>query len=325
MESQMAILNLNLGRRLNMKKIIVSIVALLFATIGVAKEVTLLMDWFPQGNQSGFWQAQLDNDNHDLKINIKPGGPKVNTRTAVASGQVEFGLGGSDSVMMANSKGAKIKAVFINLDHVPYTLVYHPNTGVNSIQDLNGRRFAVVMGITYWKWVKHTYKLDKVKDFPLTGDLGLFAKTPNMFQQGYSIFLPARMTAKGIPNAQFKVADLGYKPYSTLFTSAKLIRENPELVQAVIDRLSASFPKSLENPVPTMDLILSKSKKTTPAIHMNAIELMKADFLPKDWSKIGCQDTKRWTELAGQMKEVNVLPAGFDPSNSYDLSFKKGC
>jgi NitT/TauT family transport system substrate-binding protein len=308
-----------------MKKIIVSIVALLFATIGVAKEVTLLMDWFPQGNQSGFWQAQLDNDNHDLKINIKPGGPKVNTRTAVASGQVEFGLGGSDSVMMANSKGAKIKAVFINLDHVPYTLVYHPNTGVNSIQDLNGRRFAVVMGITYWKWVKHTYKLDKVKDFPLTGDLGLFAKTPNMFQQGYSIFLPARMTAKGIPNAQFKVADLGYKPYSTLFTSAKLIRENPELVQAVIDRLSASFPKSLENPVPTMDLILSKSKKTTPAIHMNAIELMKADFLPKDWSKIGCQDTKRWTELAKQMKEVNVLPAGFDPSNSYDLSFKKGC
>ncbi|MBC8149764.1 MAG: ABC transporter substrate-binding protein, partial [Bacteroidetes bacterium] len=290
--------NLNLGRRLYMKKIIVSIVALLFATIGVAKEVTLLMDWFPQGNQSGFWQAQLDNDNHDLKINIKPGGPKVNTRTSVASGQVEFGLGGSDSVMMANSKGAKIKAVFINLDHVPYTLVYHPNTGVNSIQDLNGRRFAVVMGITYWKWIKHTYKLDKVKDFPLTGDLGLFAKTPNMFQQGYSIFLPARMTAKGIPNAQFKVADLGYKPYSTLFTSAKLIRENPELVQAVIDRLSASFPKSLENPVPTMDLILSKSKKTTPAIHMNAIELMKADFLPKDWSKIGCQDTKRWTELA---------------------------
>jgi NitT/TauT family transport system substrate-binding protein len=325
MESQMAILNLNLGRRLNMKKIIVSIVALLFATIGVAKEVTLLMDWFPQGNQSGFWQAQLDNDNHDLKINIKPGGPKVNTRTAVASGQVEFGLGGSDSVMMANSKGAKIKAVFINLDHVPYTLVYHPNTGVNSIQDLNGRRFAVVMGITYWKWVKHTYKLDKVKDFPLTGDLGLFAKTPNMFQQGYSIFLPARMTAKGIPNAQFKVADLGYRPYSTLFTSAKLIKENPKLVQSVIDRLSASFPKSLENPVPTMDLILSKSKKTTPAIHMNAIELMKADFLPKDWSKIGCQDTKRWTELAGQMKEVNVLPAGFDPSNSYDLSFKKGC
>ena len=310
-----------------MKKILISVIALTFAfPIFAKKEVTLLMDWFPQGNQSGFWQAQLDNQYHDdLEITVKPGGPKVRTTTAVASGQVEFGLNGSDSVMMANSKGAKLRAVFVSLGHVPYNLVYHPNTGVKTIQDLNGRRFAVVMGITYWKWVKHKYGLDKVQEFPLTGDLGLFAKTPNMFQQGYSIFLPARMDAKGIPNAQFKVADLGYRPYSVLFTSEKLIKENPALVQAVVDRLSMSFHKSLVDPKPTRDLILSKSKKTTVAIHNNALRLMKMDFLPKDWSKIGCQDPNRWVELANQMKEVDVLPADFDPHQSYDTSFKKGC
>ena len=310
-----------------MKKILISLIVLTFAFPIFAKDkVTLLMDWFPQGNQSGFWQAQLDNQYHDdLEITVKPGGPKVRTTTAVASGQVEFGLNGSDSVMMANSKGANLRAIFVSLGHVPYNLVYHPNTGVKTIQDLNGRRFAVVMGITYWKWVKHKYGLDKVQEFPLTGDLGLFAKTPNMFQQGYSIFLPARMDAKGIPNAQFKVADLGYRPYSVLFTSEKLIKENPALVQAVVDRLSMSFHKSLVDPKPTRDLILSKSKKTTVAIHNNALRLMKRDFLPKDWSKIGCQDPNRWVELANQMKEVDVLPADFDPHQSYDTSFKRGC
>ena len=310
-----------------MKKILISLIVLTFAFPIFAKDkVTLLMDWFPQGNQSGFWQAQLDNQYHDdLEITVKPGGPKVRTTTAVASGQVEFGLNGSDSVMMANSKGAKLRAIFVSLGHVPYNLVYHPNTGVKTIQDLNGRRFAVVMGITYWKWVKHKYGLDKVQEFPLTGDLGLFAKTPNMFQQGYSIFLPARMDAKGIPNAQFKVADLGYRPYSVLFTTEKMIKENPTLVQAVVDRLSMSFHKSLVDPKPTRDLILSKSKKTTIAIHNNALRLMKRDFLPKDWSKIGCQDPNRWVELANQMKEVDVLPADFDPHQSYDTSFKRGC
>ena len=310
-----------------MKKILINLIVLTFAFPIFAKDkVTLLMDWFPQGNQSGFWQAQLDNQYHDdLEITVKAGGPKVRTTTAVASGQVEFGLNGSDSVMMANSKGAKLRAIFVSLGHVPYNLVYHPNTGVKTIQDLNGRRFAVVMGITYWKWVKHKYGLDKVQEFPLTGDLGLFAKTPNMFQQGYSIFLPARMDAKGIPNAQFKVADLGYRPYSVLFTSEKLIKENPALVQAVVDRLSMSFHKSLVDPKPTRDLILSKSKKTTVAIHNNALRLMKRDFLPKDWSKIGCQDPNRWVELANQMKEVDVLPADFDPHQSYDTSFKRGC
>ena len=311
-----------------MKNIFAVIVAFfMMMSVTYAKEkVTLLMDWFPQGNQSGFWQAQFDNaHNPDLEITIKSGGPKVRTTTAVASGQGEFGLNGSDSVMMANANGAGLKAIFVSLGHVPYTLVYHPNTGVNSVQDLDGRPYAVVMGITYWKWVKHTYNLNKVKEFPLTGDLGLFARTPQQFQQGYSLFLPARLDAKGVDNEQITVESLGYRPYSVLFTSDKLIKENRALVQKVVDRLSISFHKSLVDPKPTRDFILSKSKKVNAEIHNNALELMKADFLPDDWSKIGCQDPQRWVELASQLKEVNVLPADFDPHSSYDTSFKKGC
>ena len=58
-----------------MKKLLVSIVALMFATVGFAKEeVTLLMDWFPQGNQSGYFQAEFDNVYHkDVTIKIKSG------------------------------------------------------------------------------------------------------------------------------------------------------------------------------------------------------------------------------------------------------------
>ena len=309
-----------------MKKILISLVALVFTTSAFAKEVTLLMDWFPQGNQSGFWQAQFDNAYHDdVKITVKAGGPKVNTTTAVASGQVEFGLQASDSVMLANAKGAGLKGIFVSLNHVPYTLVYHPNTGVKSVKDLDGRPFAVKMGVTYWKWVKQTYQLNAVKEFPLTGDLGLFARTPQQFQQGYSLFLPARLAAKGVATEQITIEELGYRPYSVLFTTDKMIKENHELVQTVVDRLSISFPKSLIDPKPTRDFILSKSKKVNAEIHNNALELMKRDFLPKDWSKIGCQDPNRWVELANQMKEVNVLPANFDPHSSYDTSFKKGC
>ena len=314
-----------------MKKLISFLVVLVFSTtmfgiVNAKQKVTLLMDWFPQGNQSGYWQAQFDNQYHDdLEIVVKSGGPKVNTTSAVASGQVEFGLQASDSVMLANSKGAGLKGICVSLDHVPYTLVFHPNTGVKSVKDLDGRPFAVKMGVTYWKWVKYTYGLNKVKEFPLTGDLGLFARTPQQFQQGYSLFLPARLDAKGVPNEQITVESLGYRPYSVLFTTDKLIKENPELVQKVIDRLSISFHKSLVDPKPTRDFILSKSKKVNAEIHNNALELMKADFLPKDWSKIGCQDPMRWEELAHQMKEVKVLPVNFDPHSSYDTSFKKGC
>ena len=310
-----------------MKKILISLVSVVvfFTTSAFAKEVTLLMDWFPQGNQSGYWQAEFDNQYHkDITIKVKAGGPKVNTTQMVASGQVEFGLQGSDSVMMANSKGAGLKGIFVSLNHVPYTLVFHPNQGIKTVNDLEGRPFAVKMGVTYWKWVKFKYGVS-AKEFPLTGDLGLFARTPTQFQQGYSLFLPARLAAKGVATEQITLESLGYRPYSVLFTTNKMIKENPELVQAVVDRLSISFHKSLVDPKPTRDFILSKSKKVNAEIHNNALELMKADFLPRDWSKIGCQDPQRWVELSDQLKDIDMLPADFNPHDSYDTSFKKGC
>jgi len=307
-------------------KLLSTIVAMLFfATSVQAKEVTLLMDWFPQGNQSVFWQAQFDTKfSADLKIKVKSGGPKINTAAAVASGQADFGLQGSDSVMQANSKGAGLVAIFANLNHVPYTLVFHPNQGIKSVKDLQGRRFAVKMGVTYWKWVKAQYGVT-ADEFPLKGDLGLFARTPTMFQQGYSLFLPARLAAKGVATEQITLESLGYRPYSTLFTTQKMIDENPELVAKVIKQLRKSFVKSLNNPKPTADFILSKSKKINRAIHMNAIDLMKKDFLPKDYSKLGCMTPARWEENANQLKQVNVIPADFDPKTSYDLSFLGNC
>ena len=210
------------------------------------------------------------------------------------------------------------------MDHVPYTLVFHPDQGIKTIKDLDGRRFAVKMGVTYWKWVKKEYGVS-ADEFPLKGDLGLFAREKEMFQQGYSLFLPARLAAKGVPTDQITLESLGYRPYSVLFTTQKMIDENPELVQQVVERLRAAFAKSLNNPDPTADLILSKSKKVTRDIHMGAIELMKADFLPKDYSKLGCMKSARWEELAGQLKEVDMVPADFDASTSYNLSFLGNC
>ena len=103
-----------------MKKIITLIAALSLATtVFATREVTLLMDWFPQGNQSGYFQAQFDNQYHDdVKIIIKSGGPKINTTAQVAAGSVEFGLQASDSVMLANSKvpaSAKAEATDANV------------------------------------------------------------------------------------------------------------------------------------------------------------------------------------------------------------------
>ena len=49
------------------------------------------------------------------------------------------------------------------------------------------------------------------------------------------------------------------------------------------------------------------------------------EFLPKDYSKLGCMESARWDELAGQLKQVDVVPSDFDPASSFNLSFLGNC
>jgi NitT/TauT family transport system substrate-binding protein len=291
------------------------------------KPVRLLMNWFAQADQSGYWQAQIDDagQNYGLKLTTTQGGPKIQTIPQVAAGQAEFGVGNADDILLARLRGAPVRAVFASLNYVPYTLVYHPSAEIKTITDLKQKTFAVNIGFAYWEWLKKKYGLQGVKEIPVSGDLGLFRADPNMVQQGYSIFLPGRITAAGISNAQFKVADLGYRPYDILFTTDEMIQKNPELVRNTIAAVKASWSNFINDPAKSKPLILSLNNLVTPEVHDTAVKEMIADLLPRDHSKIGCMTDERWEEIGQQLKDVNFLPPEFDVKKAYDKSWVPGC
>jgi NitT/TauT family transport system substrate-binding protein len=291
------------------------------------KPVRLLMNWFAQADQSGYWQAQLDNSGKDkgLTITTTQGGPKIQTIPQVAAGQAEFGVGNADDILLARLRGAPVRAVFVSMDYVPYTLVYHPSPEIKTITDLKQKTFAVSLGFAYWEWLKKKYGLQGAKEIPVSGDLGLFRAEPNMVQQGYSIFLPARMTAAGIANAQFKVADLGYKPYAVLFTTDELIAKNPGLVRDTVAAVKASWANFMKDPSQSKALEQSLNNQIPSDIHDLAVKDLIADLLPRDLAKIGCMTDQRWDEIAQQLKEVKFLPPEFDVKKAYDKSWVPGC
>jgi NitT/TauT family transport system substrate-binding protein len=308
------------------------LVLLASATLGPCmaeepKPVRLLMNWFAQADQSGFWQAQVDDAGKDkgIKIVTLQGGPRIQTIPQVAAGQAEFGVANADDVLLARMRGAPVRAVFVSMDYVPYTLVYHPDPAVKSITDLKQKTFAVSLGIANWEWLKQQYGLQGVKEIPVTGDLSLFKADPNMVQQGYFLYLPARMTAAGIPNAQFKVVDLGYRPYVTLFTTDEMIEKNPELVRNTVAAVKTSWSNFMKDPSEIKSYILNMNNQIPPDIHDLAVKGLIANLLPTDHSKIGCMTDDRWEETGRQLKEVKFLPEEFDVKKAYDRSLVPLC
>lgn len=285
------------------------------------------MNWFAQADQSGYWRTQVNGPakNGGLDIQVVQGGPKIQTIPQVAAGQAEFGVGNADDVMLARLKGAPVRAVFVSLDLVPYSLVYHADSGIKTVADLKTKTVAVNIGFAYWEWIKKHYDLQGVHEIPVSGDLSLFRNSPNMVQQGYSIFLPYRMDAAGIPNGQFKVADLGYRPYDVLFTTDEMIEKHPDLVRKAMEAVKQGWIDFVRDPAQTRDLILKLNTLVTPDVHDKAVAEMIADLLPHDMKKIGCMVPARWNETAQQLKEVKFLPESFDPALAYDATMVPGC
>jgi NitT/TauT family transport system substrate-binding protein len=291
------------------------------------KPVRLLMNWFAQPDQSGFWQAQLDDAGKDkgLKISTTQGGPKIQTIPQVAAGQAEFGVSNADDLLLARLRGAPVRAVFVSMDYVPYTLVYHPSPDIKSITDLKQKTFAVSLGFAYWEWLKKQYGLQGTKEIPVSGDLGLFRNDPNMVQQGYSLYLPARMSAAGIANAQFKVAELGYRPYAVLFTTDDLIAKNPGLVRDTVAAVKASWANFVQDPTKALAAEQALNNQIAPEIAALAAKDLIAELLPRDPAKIGCMTDARWDEIGRQLQDVKFLPAEFDVKRAYDKSWVPGC
>jgi NitT/TauT family transport system substrate-binding protein len=231
----------------------------------------------------------------------------------------------ADDLLLARLRGAPVRAVFASMDYVPYTLVYHPSPDIKSITDLKQRTFAVSLGFAYWEWLKKQYGLQGAKEIPVSGDLGLFRNDPNMVQQGYSLYLPARMSAAGIANAQFKVAELGYRPYPVLFTTDDLIAKNPGLVRDTVAAVKASWANFVQDPTKALAAEQALNNQIAPEIAALAAKDLIAELLPHEPAKIGCMTDARWEEIGRQLQDVKFLPAEFDVKKAYDKSWVPGC
>jgi NitT/TauT family transport system substrate-binding protein len=289
--------------------------------------VRILLNWFAQPDQAGYWQAQEDRLGRDagVAIAVRQGGPRIQTIPQVASGQAEFGIANADDLLLARARGAPVRAVLAHLDHVPYTLVYHQDPAVKSIRDLRDRTFAVNLGSAYWEWLRHRYQLGGARTIPVSGDLGLFRNDPGMVQQGYSLYLPARMAQAGVAVGQITLASLGYRSYGVLFTTDEMIRDKPALVRATVAAVRQGWRSYAADPARLRPLITGLNQQISPALYDSASRELIATQLQGDPARFGCMSAARWDELAAQLAAIRFLPAGFDAAGAFDLSMTPGC
>jgi NitT/TauT family transport system substrate-binding protein len=115
---------------------------------GPMDKVTLQLKWVTQAQFAGYYAAleQGFYEDEGLDVTIRPGGPDIVPEQVVLGGQAEFGINWLDNTLATRDQGGQIVNVAQVFTRSGMTEVAFKESGIDSIDDLRGKKVGVWLG-----------------------------------------------------------------------------------------------------------------------------------------------------------------------------------
>ena len=271
-----------------------------------AEKITFLTNWKAQAEHGGFYQAIAKGyfKKYGLDVQLRPGGPGVNTRQLIAAGAVDFAVGSNNDYPLELQKaGAKIKAVMASFQKDPQILMTHPGNGINRMEDIKGKPVLLSQGSihTFWVWAKAKYGFNDGQVRKYTFNMAPFIQNTSTIQQGYITSEPFIVKKRANIDVKiFHLADHGYATYAALvLVPEKWIKDKPKLVQGFVNASIEGWKDYLYgDPSPANVLIKKDNPEMSDDVITYAIKTMKRTGMVDSGDTktlgIGAMTNQRW-------------------------------
>jgi NitT/TauT family transport system substrate-binding protein len=300
------------------------------AAQGLTK-VSYQTGWLAQPEHGGYYQALATGIYRDagLDVDIRKGGPQLNTNALFLAGSVDFCE--FDSFRQLNFVNESLPGVavaaFFQKD--PRILLSHPGVGNDSLPQLKGKPILVATAgrQTYWQWLKTKFGFSDEQIRPYTFNIAPFLADKLVSMQGYITSEPYAARQAGLEPVVHLLADAGFDNYSSvLLASPKMIKEQPALVQRFVDATAKGWESYLHgDPAPGNALIQNANPEMSNdkvAFALDAIS--KYGIVETAETKsmgIGAMSDERWKRFYDSMVTAGAQPAGLDVKRGYTLQF----
>jgi ABC-type nitrate/sulfonate/bicarbonate transport system substrate-binding protein len=295
-------------------------------------KVTLMLDWTPNTNHSGFYLAKArgyyKQAGLDVKI-VQPG--QQDSLTALGSGSVNFAVSFQEELIPAQEQGVPVESIGAILSTNTSSLVSLASDNITRPRDLEGKTYGGSGGALEKQLVSNLVTCDggdasKVK----------FANVDTTdYQNGlqrhqydaawlYNGWEVINLRDQNIPINTISFSD--YKNcipdwYTPLLAASRSeIAQKPAMVKAFMQATAHGYQDAIADPNAAADALLQGAPGLDPKlVHASATYLAK--YYAKPGEPWGYEDRDIWTRFGRYLQTAGLISKPVDVDTAYTNQF----
>jgi NitT/TauT family transport system substrate-binding protein len=285
---------------------------------GGAFKLTVQLDWIPEPEHGGFYQAQARGFFKDegLEVVLLPGGPNALATQKVATGQADLAQADSTNSLLAIAQGLAITQIAAVFQNDPSVLMLHPENPISRFEDLKGKTIMARLEWAFIPYLKKKYGIE-FNLVPQNFSVATFIPNKDAIQQGYYIAEPYYIVKGGARPPKFLYAwDAGFDAYAVIIANNGWLKKNPERARAFVRAYIRGWRDYLEgDPAPAHALLKQVNSANTDEFLAFSRKMIIDEKLvigrkESGSDKIGRLSPDRFRTQISQLEELDILPRG---------------
>ncbi len=298
-------------------------------------DVTFQLAWTHEYSSAPFYAAIENGHFEDANLNVTlvSGGftdeGYIQPIDEVLAEDNVFGLTSTYSLIEARANDKPVVAISTVMQRSPFALISLSEDNITTPADLVGKTITVADGPPRIEvealLAQQGIGLDEVTIVSRTS----FGVDPLINQEvdvlaGWIINEGIQVQEAGFEPNFILLSDYGIDEYSFIvFTTEKMINEQPEIVNAVVDAISQGMQDVIDDPEKTIDLVMKYAPDLDRAQQLNRLYAM-LPLLNLPNTPLGQMDEVIWTGNVQLMVDNDVIAESVDPSEAYTNRFVEG-
>ena len=302
------------------------------ASASAAVKIRYSMNWVPEGEHCGFYQAKAAGyyDKAGLDVDLKGGGPDVNVALLVSTGQLDLAMGSSFTTLNMVAQGIPGLTVASMFQKDPQTLVAHSGQGIKTLADVKGKPVMIAKFAQqeFWQFLKQKFGFTDDQLRPYAYSVAPFLADEKAIEQGYvtedEYQLASRMKT---PPVIMLLADYGYQNYATtIFGMRPWIEKHGDAVKAFIKATAHGYQDCLDGKATAGEKLLHTANPDEPdgLFKFKIQQMRERNMLTGgDAEKlgIGAMSDARWKDFFETMSAAGVYKKDLDYKAAYTLKY----